>query len=349
MPGRMGEVPSQLPLAKHTTRGSIHFAASHARTNRGNGSLLRFQHGLIQPSSVFRRPSDMHGARSIRTIIGEYNTKITDHEPAPRNEGTRRSSMHYRRPRSRREDGRKGHGFGTRTTSFVFHGSGDFHFPHARPNFLACDMEKTGAKFNRPAYAQDLGSVLHHARTLDQRRRRMQPRLPFQHGGQPVTHAGRDRLRFNAQGWGRTPSLPGQPLRRRHQRWLAGDDDAHIVDACALYFLFCLGAVASVSKKDGTTSRDHQSGRAACKTTQIVDIRKMRHQQRVEIVLFEPNSKTTQAARVIHKQECSKNQFSVLSCQLSVVSLGLWRPSFPGNLPDLEKEQKRTTKKNGED
>src|SRR5450759_4495220 len=81
MPGRMGEVPDQFPLAKHATRRPIHFAGSHARTNNRDGRLLRFQHGLIQPSSFSRRPSDMHSSRAIRTITGEYNTKITDHEP----------------------------------------------------------------------------------------------------------------------------------------------------------------------------------------------------------------------------------------------------------------------------
>ncbi len=47
MPGRMGKVPGQFPLAQHTPRGAIHFAGGHARTNRRDGRLLRFQHRLI--------------------------------------------------------------------------------------------------------------------------------------------------------------------------------------------------------------------------------------------------------------------------------------------------------------
>ena len=84
--------------------------------------------------------------------------------------------MHNRRASSRSKYRRKGHAFGPGTTRLIFHGGGDFDFSHSRPNFLACYPEKTGAEFNRPPDAQDLGSVLHHAGTLDQRWRGTQAR-----------------------------------------------------------------------------------------------------------------------------------------------------------------------------
>ena len=178
----MGEVPGQFPPAEHTARGAIHFGGSHARPNRRDASLLRFQHRLVQLPSFCRRPSDMHGARAIRTITGEYNTKIADHEPAPGNARVRGPAMHNRRARSGGEDRREGHAFGPGATGLVFHGGGDFDLGHTRPNFLARNREKTGAEFHRPADAQDLGRILHHAGTLDQRWRGTQTRLPFQHG-----------------------------------------------------------------------------------------------------------------------------------------------------------------------
>src|ERR1035441_1271212 len=97
----------------------------------------------------------MHRARAIRTITGEYNTKITDHEPAPRNAHARGPAMHNRRPLSGSEDSREGHAFSARTTSLEFHGGGDFHLTHARPNFLARDREQTGAKRNRSPYRSE--------------------------------------------------------------------------------------------------------------------------------------------------------------------------------------------------
>src|ERR1019366_2258662 len=116
MPGRMGEVPGEFPLAQHTTRGAIDFGGSHARTNSRDGGLLRFQHSLIQLSSFSRRPSDMHSSRAIRTIMGEYNTKITDHEPAPGNACARGPAMHNRGASSGGEYRRGGDALGPGTT-----------------------------------------------------------------------------------------------------------------------------------------------------------------------------------------------------------------------------------------
>src|SRR5216684_65860 len=253
MPGRMGEVPGQFPLAKHTTRSLIHFGGSRARTNSRDGGLLRFEHGLVQPSSLSRRLSDMHGSRAIRTITGEYNTKIADHEPAPGNARARGAAMHNCRTSSGSEYCREGHAFDPGTTSLVFHGGGDFDLTHTGANFLACDAEQGGTEFNRPPDAQDLGSVLHHAGTLDQRWRGTQARLPFQHRRQPVAHASSERLRLNANRCRRRlSSLRGQPLRRREQWGLTSDDNGR-----TLYFVSCLGFVSAVGKKDGTTISDN--------------------------------------------------------------------------------------------
>src|SRR6266404_1208093 len=183
MPRRMREVPSQFPFSKHTARRAIHFGGSRARANSRNGGLLRLQNSFVQPPSFSRGPSDMHSSRAIRAITGEYNTKITDHEPAPWNARDGGPAIHDRQARSGSKYRRKGHAFGAGTTGLVLDSGGDFDFSHTRSNFLACDMKKTGAEFNRPPNAQDLGSVLHHAGALDQWWRGTKARPPFQHAG----------------------------------------------------------------------------------------------------------------------------------------------------------------------
>src|SRR5258708_4232194 len=132
MPGRMREVPGQLPFAKHNPRRTIYFGGSRAWANRGDGSLLRFQNGFVQPPSFSRGPSDMHSSRAIRAITGEYNTKITDYEPAPGNARAGGPAMHDCGPRSGSKYRRKGHAFGPGTTGLVFHSGGDFDLGHTR-------------------------------------------------------------------------------------------------------------------------------------------------------------------------------------------------------------------------
>src|SRR5208282_1541120 len=149
MSGRMGEVTGQFSLAQHTPRGAIYFAGRGSRADRRDGCLLRFQHGFIQPASFRRRTTDVHSAGAIRAITGEYNTKITDHEPAG-NARARGPAMHHRRARSGSKYRGKRHAFGPGTTSLVLHGSGDFDLTHARPNFVASNLKKTGAEFDRP-------------------------------------------------------------------------------------------------------------------------------------------------------------------------------------------------------
>src|ERR1700687_563249 len=168
MPGRMREVLDQFPLAKHAARRAIDFGGSRARTNSRDGSLLPLQNGFVQPPSFSRRPPDVHSSGAIRAITGEYNTKITDHEPAPGNARARGPAMHDCRARSGSKYCRKGHAFGPGTTGLVLHSGGDFDFSHPWPNLLACCPEKTGAELDRPPNAQDLASILHHAGTLDQ-------------------------------------------------------------------------------------------------------------------------------------------------------------------------------------
>ncbi len=79
-------------------------------------------------------------------------------------------------------------------------------------------------------------------------------------------------------------------------------------NAGALYFIFCLGPVASVGEEDGPALADQQGSRAARESRKIADIRKMGDQQRVQTVFFELTSKTTHAASMIHEKECSKRQ-----------------------------------------
>src|SRR6266403_1000512 len=119
MPGRMREIAVQLPFAKHTPRRAIHFGGTHARTNCGNGSLLRFQNGFIQSPSLRRGLSDVHSSGPIRTITGEYNTKIADHESAPGNARVRGTAMHDCRASSGSKYRRKRHAFGSRATGLV--------------------------------------------------------------------------------------------------------------------------------------------------------------------------------------------------------------------------------------
>src|ERR1700694_470504 len=130
----------------------------------------------------------MHGSRAIRTITGEYNTKITDHEPTPGNARARGPAMDDCRASSRSKYRRKGHAFSPSTTGLVLHGRGDFDLSHTWPNFLPCNPGQTCSELNRPPNAQDLGSVLYHASTLDQRRRGAKARPASQHRRQPVAH-----------------------------------------------------------------------------------------------------------------------------------------------------------------
>src|SRR5271154_1587450 len=177
MPGRVGEVARQFCLAQHASRGAIHFARAHTRSHRRNRGLLRSEHRLIESSSLTGRLPDVHSSCAIRAITGEYNTKITDHEPAPGKARLRRPTVHNRRTLSRSEDRGEGHAFGSGTTSLVLHGGRSFDLAHTRPNLSACNPEKTGAKFNSLPDALDLGSIFHHARAFDKRRRGAQARL----------------------------------------------------------------------------------------------------------------------------------------------------------------------------
>ena len=147
----MREVPGQLPFAKHTTRRAIHFGGSRARPNSRDGGLLRFQNSFVQPPSFSRGPSDMHSSRAIRTITGEYNTKIADHEPAPWNARAGGPAMHDCRARSGSEYRRKGHAFGPGTTGLVLHSGGDFDFSHTLAEFSCMRYEKDWRRVQPPA------------------------------------------------------------------------------------------------------------------------------------------------------------------------------------------------------
>src|ERR1700686_1700059 len=122
MPGRMREIAGQLPFLKHTTRCAIHFRGSRAGPNGRDGGMLGFQNTFVQPQGLSRGPSDMHSSRAIRAITGEYNTKITDHEPAPWNARAGGPAMNDCRARSGSQYRRKGHAFGPGTTGRVLHG-----------------------------------------------------------------------------------------------------------------------------------------------------------------------------------------------------------------------------------
>src|SRR5450759_3742973 len=223
--------------------------------------------------------------------------------------------MHNRRAGSGSEYRRERHSFGSGTTGLVFHSGGDFDLTHTRPNFPACDPEKTGAEFNRPPDAQDLGSVLHHAGTLDQWWRGAQARPPFQHRRQPVAHAGGNRLGFDAyrcwrqRCWRRTLSLRGQPLRSRHQWGLASDDNAR-----TFYFLFRLGAVAAIGEEDGTTIGDKQSSRTASKATEIANVGEVRDQQGVKLVARERGLEPAQASSMVHGSRVHDSAVHGMEC-----------------------------------
>ena len=83
----MGEIPGQFSLAKRPPRGAIYFCGGHSRANGRDRSLLRFENRFVQVSIFSRRPADVHSPGAIRTITGEYNTKITHHESTPWNAG----------------------------------------------------------------------------------------------------------------------------------------------------------------------------------------------------------------------------------------------------------------------
>ncbi len=220
----MSKVPRQFALAKYTPRGSHLLRRQSLRDEPPRWQTAALPARRRTAPGFWRRRPDVHSSRAIRTITGEYNTKIADHEPAPGNACGRSPAVHNRRARSGSEDGRKRHAFGSGTAGLVLHRRRDFDFTHAWPNFPASYAEKTGAQFNCAANALDLGSVLHHASALDERRRGTQAdfRSRSQDRCQPVAHAGSNRLGFDAHGSCRScPSLRGQPLRSRQQRGLA--------------------------------------------------------------------------------------------------------------------------------
>src|SRR4029077_8960826 len=121
------------PFSKHTACRAIYFGGRRARSNSRDGGLLRFQNSLVQPPSFFGGPSDVHSARAIRIITGEYNTKITDHEPAPWNARAGGPAMHDCRAFSGSKYCRKGHAFGPGPTGLIFHGCGNFELSHSSP------------------------------------------------------------------------------------------------------------------------------------------------------------------------------------------------------------------------
>src|SRR5450755_2329234 len=118
-----------------------------------------------------RRLPDMHGARAIRTVIGEYNTKITDHESAVGNARSGRTSMHNCRTRPCGKDGCERHAVSPSAPGLVFHRGSDFDLADTRLDFVAGDLKEAGTEFNCPPDAEDLISILDHARPLDERRR----------------------------------------------------------------------------------------------------------------------------------------------------------------------------------
>src|ERR1700677_4945862 len=116
---RMREIPNQFPPAQHTARGMVYLGTSTSGTNRGTRGQLRFQNRFIEAPSFSRSSADVRSSSAIRTITGEYNTKITDHDPSAGNAGLRGPAMHNRGASSRGENCRDGHALGPGTARLV--------------------------------------------------------------------------------------------------------------------------------------------------------------------------------------------------------------------------------------
>src|ERR1700719_1882031 len=141
MPGRISKILRQLSLAEHPSGRAIDFGCGRAGPNYANGRLLRFEHRPIEMLSFFGRLSNVHSSGAIRAITGEYNTKIADHEAAGGNACPRCAAMHKCRTGPGCEDCGERHALGSGTTSFIFHGAGNFDLSYTRPNFFSCDVK----------------------------------------------------------------------------------------------------------------------------------------------------------------------------------------------------------------
>jgi len=99
----------------------------------------------------------MHGSGAIRTIIGEYNTKIADHEPAPRNARPRGRpcTIAERSPDARMVGNDMPSAPAQRASYSMAAATATSGTP---AEFAACNPEETGAKLNRPPNAQDLAA-----------------------------------------------------------------------------------------------------------------------------------------------------------------------------------------------
>src|SRR5712692_730700 len=197
-------------LPQCLTSCRINRSSGHSGPYLSNRSLLSLQYSLIYVTRIVGWTPHVHGARSVRTITGEYNTEVADHESAARDPDLGGATMHNRRALAGSDDRRERHALRPGTPRLVFHGSGDFHFFHAGSNLLAGDLEEGGAHLYGGTDAADLFSVLDHAGPLDQGRRRNEFPLALQDCRELFALADGHRVRLEPEPLRRPAARGGQ-------------------------------------------------------------------------------------------------------------------------------------------
>jgi len=76
VPRAMGEKPVQFVTGQNLPRGGIHIAAAYSRSYRRNRGDLRFQNRPVPLFHTRRSPANVHGARDVAAIVGEYSTQV---------------------------------------------------------------------------------------------------------------------------------------------------------------------------------------------------------------------------------------------------------------------------------
>ena len=82
--GGVREVAVEFGSPQNAARGLVDCAGGRTRLHRCNRRQLRLQHGGVPATLLPAGPADVHGARHVRTIAAQYNTRIHDHKSAAR-------------------------------------------------------------------------------------------------------------------------------------------------------------------------------------------------------------------------------------------------------------------------
>ena len=153
---------------------------------------------------------------------------------------------------SRRNDGRKRHGFRPGLAGRVLHFGRDFRFFTAGANHFKRPLEKAGAQQDCRSNALNFLRILHHARALYQVWRFAQTEARWQTGSEAVSRRYGHVLAFNPHPEGSRSVLRDLLLatcRSATQRLPPSAPCPTDDDLCALHFRSCLVGVSAVGKE----------------------------------------------------------------------------------------------------